>query len=78
MPTQYRITPMDALKDGDEFVRIANYPVLLKDIPGKREGDQFTPDYSGRRIPVHHMEMQEGGWLKEIAAPYILDDEEEP
>lgn len=33
---QVTYTPFGELKPGDEYVRLGNYPVLLKDMPGHK------------------------------------------
>ena len=63
-----KYTPFNDLREGDEFVRVAMRPVLLRDIQGTRTGATFRPWFFGRGISlaIRRMEKTPGGGLDEI------------
>jgi len=69
---QVKSTAYGDLKDGDEFVRWANWPVLLSDLPmGAREIGNFfrvAGWNNGHPFRIHVMRKTptDSGWLKEI------------
>ena len=68
-----RYTSYGELQEGDEFIRVAGMPVLLRDLDGERQGGQFVPSAFGmgrgkenRGYEIRRMDAGPNGSLREV------------